>query len=38
VTAGWCYISGGGRPADAHVGTLGMGQLPPFRGPAAGLH
>ncbi len=24
VTAGWCYISGGGRPADAHVGILGM--------------
>jgi RimJ/RimL family protein N-acetyltransferase len=33
---GWCDITPDSRPVHAHVGTLGMGLLPPFRGRGNG--
>ena len=33
---GWCDVLPRGRPIYAHVGVLGMGLLPPFRGQGIG--
>ena len=33
---GWCDVVPGPRPAVAHVGTLGMGLLPAYRGRGIG--
>ena len=33
---GWCDVTAKDRPVHAHVGVLGMGLLPPFRGQGIG--
>jgi ribosomal protein S18 acetylase RimI-like enzyme len=33
---GWCDVTPKERPIHAHVGVLGMGLLPPFRGQGIG--
>jgi RimJ/RimL family protein N-acetyltransferase len=33
---GWCDVTGKPRPIHAHVGVLGMGLLPPYRGQGIG--
>ncbi|QPF84466.1 GNAT family N-acetyltransferase [Bradyrhizobium genosp. L] len=34
---GWCDVRRKARPIHAHVGILGMGLLPPYRGQGLGL-
>ena len=36
AVVGWCDISRTGRGNSAHVGVLGIGLLPPFRGQGLG--
>src|ERR1700709_373708 len=35
---GWCDVGPKDRPIYAHLGVLGMGLLPPFRGRGIGAH